>query len=92
MQSLRDIGFKTFAPIIDETYDTIENDEQRMHAILAEITRLSQKTEDEWIEFLAAVKPIVSHNQQRYKEIFTHNVNVITEKEVLSESSLYHTF
>lgn len=59
---LRDSGYKTFHPFIDETYDTVENDEARLEAILDEIERLSNFTDKQWLEWQQNVQSIVEHN------------------------------
>jgi hypothetical protein len=55
-------GYKTFHPYIDETYDTIEDDELRLKAILDETERLHKLTDQEWLDFQTAVEPILLHN------------------------------
>jgi hypothetical protein len=59
---LRSLGYKTFHPWINETYDTIANHEKRLFAILQEVTRLSQFTNEQWLEWQQGVKDIVEHN------------------------------
>jgi GTPase SAR1 family protein len=44
---LREIGFKTFDWLIDETYDTIEDNDLRMEAIIKEIKKLNKLELDE---------------------------------------------
>lgn len=62
LAALRNEGYKTFSPFIDETYDTIEDDVSRLHAIKDEILRLSTYSDDQWIKFQHDVKSIVDHN------------------------------
>ena len=62
LDKLRDQGYKTFSPYIDESYDTIENDEDRLMAIADEIERLSKFTDEEWLEFQRQTIPIIEHN------------------------------
>jgi len=59
---LRKIGYKTFDPYINESYDSIENDEERLVAIMDEIERLCNLSDDEWIEMEKNLLPIVNHN------------------------------
>lgn len=40
LKELRELGYKTFHPIIDESYDEIENDSLRLTAIANEVERL----------------------------------------------------
>ena len=42
LKYLRDIGFKTFDWLIDETYDTIEDNDLRMSMIIAEIKKINK--------------------------------------------------
>ena len=74
LKALRDDGYKTFHPYIDETYDTIENDVDRLHAIYNEVLRLSEYTDEQWLEFQHNVRSIVEHNfmllKTRKKVIF----------------------
>ncbi len=59
---MRDIGYQTFHPYINETYDTIENDEERLIAIVNEIERLCNQTDEEWLEFQRHTNVIAEHN------------------------------
>jgi hypothetical protein len=47
LKYLREIGFKTFDWLIDETYDTIEDNDLRMNAIIVEIKKLNNLSLDE---------------------------------------------
>ena len=62
LEVLRKYGYKTFHPFIDESYDLIENDEDRMLAIISEVERLCNFTNEQWLEFQKNVKDIVEHN------------------------------
>lgn len=62
LKYLGKLGYKTFAPFVDETYDTILDDEARLLAIVDELERLNKFTDDQWIEWQAGVAPILEHN------------------------------
>lgn len=62
LELLKTMGYKTFHPYINESYDTIQDDESRMMAILIEANRLANLSHDEVMEFIDNVKPIVEHN------------------------------
>ena len=66
LSELRRIGYKTFSPMIDESYDLVENDTDRLTAIFKEIHVLMKKTSDEWITWLIAIKEIVEHNKNHF--------------------------
>lgn len=60
---LRDMGYKTFHPFINEDYDLIQNDNLRFDAVFKEVMRLSKFTDQEWIEWQENVKDIVEFNK-----------------------------
>lgn len=62
LYNLRKLGYQTFAPYIDETYDTIADNESRLLAVVSEVERLSKQSPEEWAIWEAAVAPIVEHN------------------------------
>lgn len=66
LSELRKLGYKTFSPYIDETYDTIVNDDDRFEAIWKEINRLLQKTTLEWIQWQTDIKEIVEFNKNHF--------------------------
>ena len=59
-QHLTDRGYKTFGNLIDESFDNIENNEDRMDAIVNSIETLCQQDLD---DFLLNVKSICEHNR-----------------------------
>jgi hypothetical protein len=63
LNSLRQMGFKTFSPWIDESYDQIDDDLERMVAIVAEINRLVKLPEEEFLSILDNCKQTILHNQ-----------------------------
>ncbi len=79
LATLRQMGYKTFSTYIDETYDTIENDNDRLNAIVIEITRLSKFTDEQWITWQTGVQDIVEHNYRilmnREKHMYVHSRN-----------------
>lgn len=62
LQGLRELGYKTFHPYINETYDTIEDDETRLMAIADEVERLCKMSDDETRDWLSNVQPICKFN------------------------------
>jgi hypothetical protein len=63
LQVLRDLGYKTFHPYINESYDDEFDNNMRMKKILSEIERLSNMNDEQVKEFIDNVKPICEHNQ-----------------------------
>lgn len=68
LSTLRDLGFQTFAPYIDETYDTMTDPVQRFACIMKEIDRLCNLSIDELHNLYCSLWPRILHN---YKH-FTH--------------------
>lgn len=66
LQYLRSYGFRTFAPWIDETYDTIADTGARIDAILLEMQRLSGLNESDRTKLLQALDEIARHNRQHF--------------------------
>lgn len=64
LQLLRLHGFKTFHPVINETYDTLLNRGARVAALLAEAERLLSLGDYEFRQLLKALEPAVRHNRE----------------------------
>ena len=62
LEKLRSIGYQSFSDIIDESYDTEEDDMVRMHMVLAETKRLSSLSGTDLSDFLAKARVICDHN------------------------------
>lgn len=67
LKYLREEGFKTFNEFWDESYDEIENHEQRLFAIFKVIDDIENKSLDELKELYNKMKPILWHNYQLLK-------------------------
>ena len=59
LQRLRELGFKTFNDVIDETYDTLGGSNQRATEAMKQMHWLCQQPQE---EILAKIKPICEHN------------------------------
>lgn len=67
IKHLNELGFKSFHPYIDETYDSITDDNERMKAISNEVIRLGKLTKDEMIDITLKLKSVLYHN---YRTLF----------------------
>ena len=63
MQSL---GYKTFSPVIDESYDEIENDKLRAATVCKEIKRLMDKPTEDFVKDMLQLQDICEHNYKLY--------------------------
>lgn len=62
LSAMRDLGYLTYHPFIDEEYDKIQDDQERLEAILAEIKRMSKFTDKQWEEWHKGVDKIAEYN------------------------------
>lgn len=67
-------GYMTFHPYIDESYDDVDDDYQRIKMIEFEIDKFSKKTKEEKVEFLNNVKDICRFNQEKFLS-YGYNTN-----------------
>jgi hypothetical protein len=65
---LRSLGFKTFAPYINEHYDTIVNTYDRFAAVIQEIDRLAGLSINELKQMHQGLTEIFEYNRQKLKE------------------------
>lgn len=68
---LKELGFKTFSHVIDESYDDILDPIARFEAIKKEILRLRAMSMDEMHNLYYSVIDILLHNQKLLRE-YTH--------------------
>lgn len=61
---LREMGFKTFTGFIDESYDEIENPEERGMMVISEVKRLCSLSENEIHEWYLSLLPILTYNAE----------------------------
>jgi hypothetical protein len=64
-RDLRDLGFQTFHSLIDETFDQLDNNQDRMDRIVSTIQDLCSQ---DLGAFIQAAEPICKYNQQHLQE------------------------
>ncbi len=62
LKSLRSLGYKTFDGIIDETYDTIEDNEERLKVSIEEIERIIKLSDEDIAKLYEDCYEILTHN------------------------------
>jgi UDPglucose 6-dehydrogenase len=89
LKKLKELGYKTFSPFIDERYDDILDDQQRFDFIIEEIKRLCNMDLIETENWQKNIKSIVEFNKLHFFENkkYTYNQNVL---ELINEK-LEHT-
>ena len=65
LKHMKAMGFLTFEPWFDESYDTETNDLKRLKMIVDEIKRLSEISFEDWEKMLDEMQPVLDHNYNR---------------------------
>ena len=69
---LKSYGFKTFEGIIDESYDTIVDNDQRTEAVVEQIAWYCSLSAEEKQRVIEAIAPIVEYNFHHFYGEFKH--------------------
>ena len=64
LKKLKELGYRTFHPYIDESYDDIEESMERMKSIVKEIKRLTDIPFEEWSILQKKLEPILEWNRK----------------------------
>ena len=70
---LRRLGFRTFSPFINESYDDEPNEGNRLNMIYKEITRLCAMTTNEIHAWYWSMKDIMIHNHTHLLAMYKNN-------------------
>ena len=68
LSMLRDLGFKTFSPYIDESYDSERTTFRRMQKITKEVKRICSMSKDEMHEWYYQMEDILIYNRELIKK------------------------
>lgn len=75
---LKELGYKTCEGYIDESYDKIQDDKERLNAAIRSIKEFVSKDRNEMQEIMIKMKPIFEHNfnllKQRHDVIIHDNL------------------
>lgn len=65
-RDIRNIGFRTFGHLIDESFDQIDNNQDRIERIVAVVEDLCQQN---LMEFIVAARDVCKYNQQHMAKL-----------------------
>jgi hypothetical protein len=71
-----EFDFKTFHPIIDESYDLEENPKKRLELIFKEIIRLNNYSIEELKEMVKELLPAIHHNKKLMYDIGSKRISL----------------
>lgn len=80
LKHLQNLGFKTFHPFIDESYDNEPDEYKRVNMVYKEIEKICSKSKEELHEWYWQMEDIYIHNHHHllnYYKNDTHAVNLI---------------
>jgi hypothetical protein len=72
LQALRDEGFRTFRPFMDEGYDDIPDGPERLRALQREILRLGAMSDQEVARGLRSMAENILHNACHLRYMYPH--------------------
>lgn len=73
LRYVREYGFQTFSPLIDETYDTVQDPVARLTAVVNEMRRIAGLPQDQKHQLFDGLRAIARHNQQRFFSAAFHD-------------------
>jgi len=85
---LRSYGFKTFGNVIDESYDTIQDPDARVDAVVAQMKWYSELSDSDKLDVMKKLEPIIEYNFHHFygkfkeiivDELITNCENLFTE-------------
>lgn len=76
LQTLRDLGYRTFDSVLDNTYDDIQDNTLRWRALRRSI----EQVQDHLPRVFEQCRPDIEHNQQLFLEQKTQRLNTLLER------------
>ena len=68
LQCLRDLGFRTFSPWLDETYDLVTDTNKRIASIVDSVEQFSQLNDSQRQQACLEMQPVIEHNRKLVKD------------------------
>jgi len=77
LQALRDLGYRTFDHVIDNSYDLVKDHTQRWMSLLKTIKHINNQNMHAWFELC---RPDIEHNQQHFLASKHDRLNTLYDK------------
>lgn len=71
LRGIKQLGFKTFSPFIDESYDEIVDNKERLNIVADEAIRISKLPLDEYNQILVNCNDICEYNYNMLKQHYS---------------------
>ena len=85
---LKSYGFKTFDSVIDESYDTIQDNDLRTQAVVKQLHWYCNLTPGEKTDIIQQLEPIIQHNFDHFYGEFRH---IITNELLDNTKTLFQS-
>lgn len=69
LSALHDLGYKSYSPLINEEYDTIQDHDKRLVAVSDEVCRLTNLSHEDW-----------QINEREFTDLVNHNYSLFMRK------------
>jgi len=83
---LRNYGFKTFGNIIDESYDSIHDNDARVDAVVKQLAWYCNLSEQEKSKIITEIEPIVEYN---FNHFYNEFKNIIVQELLDNSRTLF---
>ena len=80
MAHLRELGYQTFGRVIDEHYDSIEDNQERFEAVLSLTKSLCAKPLSELHLIYHELQPEIQHNHQVFAAGMRHRLQAVVDR------------
>ena len=90
LKYLRELGYKTFHPYIDESYDEEKDNLKRIDKITNEVKRLCSFSDKELKKLLKTLLPVLVHNKDVYKNNLKFKHGSKTFEEIFNDWDKEH--
>lgn len=80
LRHLRDLGYKTFGRMIDESYDSIGNHQQRFESVLQLTNKLASMRWEDLHQLYQTLEPEIAHNHHVFVSGMQHRLQQLAIK------------
>jgi len=80
LRHLRDLGYQTFSRCIDESYDSITNNQDRFEAVLDLTKSLIQSGQEHLHGLYQNLAPEIQHNSQVFQTGMSHRLQAVVDR------------
>ena len=80
LRHLRELGYETFGRCIDESYDSVTNNQDRFEAVLNLTKSLIESGQDSLHQLYQDLAPDIQHNAQVFQSGMAHRLQMVVDR------------